>query len=167
MDIPMRLQLQPRDLPVDILRDDRRPGSPARMRALAMNSAASAWLAKLMSITAAGCPSAAARLTRRPSPRRRPGARLDRCTRRRTPVSCAWRRLPASRAAMLISSLKWPELADDCAVLQGRQVLGVDARSRRPWWSRRCPDGRRLGHRHDAVSVHQRLKGPDGVHLGD
>jgi inosine-uridine nucleoside N-ribohydrolase len=35
-----------------------------------MYSAASAWLAKLMSITDAGCPSAAARLIRRPSPRR-------------------------------------------------------------------------------------------------
>ncbi len=37
---------------------------------LTMYSAARAWLAKLMSITLAGCPSAAARFTRRPSARR-------------------------------------------------------------------------------------------------
>ena len=64
---------------VELQRRHRRPRSPWARRApsrpgrrcgssRSAHSALSAWVAKLMSITAAGCPSAAARLTRRPSP---------------------------------------------------------------------------------------------------
>src|SRR6266404_4780807 len=71
-------------------------------------SVASAWLAKLMSITRAGCPSAAEMFTRRPSASRysrRPSARVNSSTKvRASRVSTA-----SSRSAgMSISTLKWP-----------------------------------------------------------
>ena len=62
-----RGELEPRDLEVDVARHDVHLGSSA-LCFFTMYSAESAWFAKLMSMTAAGCPSAAARLMSRPSP---------------------------------------------------------------------------------------------------
>jgi hypothetical protein len=73
-------------------------------------SADSAWLAKLMSITFAGCPSAAARLISRPSPRTwiaRPSRRRYSSTYGRT-VRTDFAIFAS--AGMSISTLKWPEL---------------------------------------------------------
>src|SRR5258708_19023790 len=75
-----------------------------------MYSQESAWSAKLMSITDGGCPSAAAKLMRRPSPSKlilRPSRSEYSSTEVRV-VRFDEDRL--SRAGISISTLKWPEL---------------------------------------------------------
>ena len=62
-----RRELERRDLPIDLLGHRVDAGRRARPARRASCSAASACSANEMSITAAGCPSAAARLTTRPA----------------------------------------------------------------------------------------------------
>src|SRR5271168_1657833 len=74
-----------------------------------MYSTESAWSAKLMSITDAGCPSAAARLIRRPSPSRlilRPSFNEYSSTKVRV---VRFEDDIFSSAGISISTLKWPE----------------------------------------------------------
>ena len=82
-----------------------------RRRCSTMNSAARAWLAKDMSMTCAGCPSAAARLIRRPSPSRLSLPPVG----ERELIDDARARAPhrdiCRSAGMSISTLKWPVLA--------------------------------------------------------
>ena len=104
-------QLEPRDLGVDRLGDDVDPAARARRGGAATYSADSAWLAKLMSMTAAGWPSAAPRLTSRPSAMRLSflPPRSNSWTLSRT--SRTWPSARARRAERSSSASKWPELA--------------------------------------------------------
>src|SRR3972149_5488933 len=103
----------------------------------AMNSAERAWLAKLMSITEAGGPPAAARLVSRPSE----GGDVD-------------------------LDVEVPAVADDRPVRHRLEVLAADDRLVPGHGHEHLPDPGRLCHRHDLEAVHDRLEGPRRVHLG-
>ena len=91
-----------------------------------MCSAASAWLAKLMSITAAGWPSAAARLTSRPSASRK----ISRPSLVRWPSTNgrAWNfsTVIASRSLLVDLDVEVARVADDRAGLHRLEHLAGD-----------------------------------------
>ena len=123
-------------------------------------------MAKLMSMTDGGCPSAIAKFTNRPSPStkiRWPVFSLYSSTSLRTffvtPVDSSFR---ATRSS---SMSKWPRVAHDRAVLHRPEVLPADdvlvARHR----DEHVADLGRVGHRHHHEPVHRRLQGRDRVHF--
>ena len=134
-----------------------------------MCSAASAWLAKLMSITVAGCPSAAARLTSRPSASRkisRPS--FGRGGPRRTGAPRTSRSVIASRSPLLISTSKWPELADDRAATSSRRTSRPSIASRSPVTEMKMSPTLAASTRgHHLEAVHHGLERTQRVDLAD
>ena len=58
-------------------------------------------------------------------------------------------------------------VADDRAVLHGREMLAADDAGVAGDGDEDVADRGRLGHRHDGETVHRRFQGPDRIDLGD
>ena len=128
-----RGQLEAGDLVVDVVAGRRRPCARARAWCLTTYSADSAWFAKLMSITEAGWPSAAARLTSRPSASRktrRPSASSNCSTIGR--ATRHGRRRAAQRRDVDLD-VEVARVREDGAVLHHLEVLARGARACRRW----------------------------------
>ena len=132
-----------------------------------MYSTESAWSAKLMSMTDGGWPSAAARLMRRPSPRRlilRPSFSEYSSTNSRV---VRFDEDILSSAGMSISTLKWPGVGNDGAVLHdfemffGEDVLVAGDGAENV--AQLCG----FGHGHHAESVHGGFERFRRIDFGD
>src|ERR1035437_3762069 len=122
-----------------------------------MYSKESAWSAKLMYIPEAGCPSAAARLIRRPSPSRlmrRPSFSEYSSTKVRV---VRFEDDIFSSAGISISTLKWPEFE----MLLGEHVLVASD------GTKNVAELSRFFHAHHAESVHDGFERLGRVDLGD
>ena len=132
------------------------------------HSVASAWAAKLMSMTLAGWPWAAARLIRRPSPRtyrRRPSGWTYSSTNSRTPLFSVLGLLGELVQGQL--DVEVAGVADHRAILHGGEVLAADDVDVAGDGDEQVADLGGLGDRHDLEAVHRGLDGADRVDLGD
>src|ERR1022692_2726626 len=144
-----------------------------------MYSADSAWLAKLISITEAGCPSAAERLIRRPSAStlsRRPSRNEYSSTNSHvepTPVAerilfhelarLAVRRTDFGQRLQIDLHIEVSRVAKDGAVLHALEVIARDDVLIARDGHEDVADDGGFRHGHDAIAIHDRFDGLGGI----
>ena len=125
--MPMRRELEPRHLAVDLRRHRVDLLLAGRCGSYGRSTAPSAWLAKLMSMTAGGWPSAAAEVDQ-PALAQHPqlAAAVEAGTPRRAGAAGCTSVAISFNAFRLISTSKWPALATMQPSLSRLQVVPVD-----------------------------------------